>query len=335
MKFGRIWSSDDLVRPLLCSAEAGAAGGEGEGAGGEGGKSKGAAAAGDGSENGQGEEGKTFTQAELNRILGKERADWNKKFNGLSEEKEAMRGELGTMRTELTTLQELLNETAAEAEQEIQGKASEFPELDEIERELQIPAGIKDPKAWIAIKKASLIEKRRVAKLEQQLAEQADIIKSTKQLAEDERKRREEADTARANALRDNQLASALTKANCIDIEGALMIIAPKVKWSDKHARFVYFDRNNEAHSLEEGVAMELEARPHFIRAVNGDGGAGSGGGRGPGLDDEIRTAEAQVQEAEARQKANPSDSNIAVTRAAKRTLEQKKKEKESRAARV
>ena len=324
-----IISSDQVFGKRFCSADAGAAAGDGGGGGGGGAA---AAAGGDKDK----DKGKTFTQEDVNAIVARESGKWQKKLEAEAAAREELAEGFNALKEEYGGFKQMLEEASAEVEEEISSngkkKESLAPDLDEFERELQVPVGIKDPKAWSLFKRTQFIQNRQIQKLNQTLEELKAASESTKKMAEEERSARVLAEKARAEAVRDTELASALTAVDCVDIHAGIKLLGDQVNWDEKTKRFLYTMKDGKKMPVREGVAAEIP--PWLQKASSQDGGSGSGGSRGAPSDREIQQLESDLQAAQANvSRSGGREDAVTQVITAKRRLKEAKEKKAQQAA--
>ena len=269
----------------------------------------------------------SFTQEQLNTILRGERKAWEGK---LKEERDARLKsdeELKGFRDEFKTFQQMIEEAAQAAEAEVNGNGtgngtpSAYPELDRFEKELQIPAGIKDPAAYRALKRSQFLSELNREKMATQLSEQTIVINDLKQQFENEKRARSEAEKARMAAMKDAELANALTKNRCVDIEIGLKIFRDQVDVDLPSGKFVFKRRDGSVVPLLEGIASDLP--PYLVEATAANGGAGSGGSRGVPSEQEIQKLRKAMDELYVKaSRTGARDGDVQLYMAAKRRVQ-------------
>jgi len=277
----------------------------------------------------------TEQQELLNSIIKRESDKHEAKLKAERTAREKDREAFDALNTDYTTLKQLLEEAAGDLEGDGagsgtgNGKDSPFPELEEFERELTIPNGIKDPAAYRAWKKAQFIQGKQLKSAIDALDQQKKDNDETRKMVVEERKLRQEADTARASAIRDTELATALQKNRCVDLEVGVKVLRENVVWDDKQKSFVYRQKDGSIVSIAEGVAAALQKMPFLVEAANGDGGAGSGGGRGAPSDQQIKGLEAKLADAEVRARKSGRPSDVSEYQNLKRQIREAKEQQQ------
>jgi hypothetical protein len=286
-------------------------------------------------EEGQGEgNGKVqyLTQDQFNAALAKERRSWEAKIEKdrepLTKEIEELRG----VKDEFTEFKKIIEEAAAESEEDERGKkkGSGYDPLDEFEQEFQIPANVRDKETYIRLKKQLYVQGKTLTDLQNQVKEQASTVTSLRQQAEQEKQGREIAERARISAFKDAELSKALTSNRCIDVESGIILLRDRIQWDERAGKFMYVTKEGEKTSISEGVREELPN--YMVQAAAQEGGSGSSGQR-TFSDGEMQKLEANLAEAEkvARQNANNPRAIQEYQRVKRQVAEAKEKKEKNK----
>jgi len=276
-----------------------------------------------------------LTQAQVNAIIANERRAWEKKLQASEKARKDEATRLTALSEEFEQFKGWLKEVAEgeepEGDKTAVAAASDTgdPELDAVLKELTPPPGVKDKELYTLVKRRELSDRRKLVDLTETMKNQSKQISELLESVATERKAREGADKARLDAIRDTEIAKALTDNRCVDIAAGIKLMRDNVFLDQKLGKFRYKQQNNEVVSVAEGIAAELPK--YMIQPATDGGGSGSAGSRvstGTPTDSEISALEKEFLASQQRASQTGRDADIARYRTIKKKLEAAKKAK-------
>lgn len=257
-------------------------------------------------------------QEHVNRLLARERRALEEKLTAEQQERQRMQEEMTGMRTELQSVQAIIRS----AEEEVRGNGSGTPGtgdpvLDDYERTLIVPKGVKDPEAFRQASRSMFLLRRQIDTLVRSGKEQGEATAALRKELDEARTAQRAASNEAERARKDTALISALNQNGCIDLEVGVRILRDQVV--ERDGRLLFRQKDGTEVSLASGVSAEL---PTYMRKPAADhGGSGAGGTGHVVTDQQLVVLRGRLAEAEKRARATGGDSAIAEMQRLKRDI--------------